>query len=401
MTKQVYILILLFLSGCNTITLDVTEEELPFFADLSEVKYSETSQSLSDFVESIEYIRLSEKPLIPDLGLSLLFIDKNDNIYFYKENINKYNSNGKFIKTLLKKGQGPSEVNFPIMVVFNANDNYFLIKDYGLPYYKIFSINGDYLGKEDYVLSNTGIYKEVFAFWKDKEFFRYRKIGHEPKGEKVNKDSMFFFNVRDLKTKETKIRFKNWLFNIKGIVVGGPSVETGFPFNIGNISDSLMWIRPMKLDTIFYTKDGVNILPYYTIKEPKDAAGYEFKVKVEAGIRNYPMTELMSKLILGEIIVIDSGILFRYEKGNETGVGFCPKNGKAKSYSKTFKNDIDDCLEEIDFILLMKQNRIYEKDGYLYFLVNAFEFFKESCNPPFPDLTEESNPVVVKLKLKK
>ena len=38
---------------------------------------------------------------------------------------------------------------------------------------------------------------------------------------------------------------------------------------------------------------------------------------------------------------------------------------------------------------------------YLYLLINAFEFFNEGCNPPFPDLTEESNPVVVKLKLKR
>lgn len=41
------------------------------------------------------------------------------------------------------------------------------------------------------------------------------------------------------------------------------------------------------------------------------------------------------------------------------------------------------------------------KNGYIYIPVNAFKFFEEGAKPPFPDLTEDSNPVIVKLKLKK
>lgn len=41
------------------------------------------------------------------------------------------------------------------------------------------------------------------------------------------------------------------------------------------------------------------------------------------------------------------------------------------------------------------------KDGYLYSMMNASDFFEEGCKPPFPDLEEDSNPVIVKLKLKK
>ena len=45
-------------------------------------------------------------------------------------------------------------------------------------------------------------------------------------------------------------------------------------------------------------------------------------------------------------------------------------------------------------------NLFYQKDGYLYLLVDAFKFFEEGARPPFADLTEDSNPVLVKLKLK-
>ena len=41
------------------------------------------------------------------------------------------------------------------------------------------------------------------------------------------------------------------------------------------------------------------------------------------------------------------------------------------------------------------------KNGYIHIPVNAYEFFEEGAKPPFPDLTEDSNPVIVKLKLKK
>ena len=41
------------------------------------------------------------------------------------------------------------------------------------------------------------------------------------------------------------------------------------------------------------------------------------------------------------------------------------------------------------------------KGGYLYVLVDAFKFFEEGAKPPFPELVEDSNPVLVKLRLKK
>jgi hypothetical protein len=34
-------------------------------------------------------------------------------------------------------------------------------------------------------------------------------------------------------------------------------------------------------------------------------------------------------------------------------------------------------------------------------LVDAFKFFEDGAKPPFPELAEDSNPVLVKLRLKK
>jgi len=46
-------------------------------------------------------------------------------------------------------------------------------------------------------------------------------------------------------------------------------------------------------------------------------------------------------------------------------------------------------------------NRLfYVENNYLYLLVGAESFFKEGSKPPFENLTEKSNPVVLKIKLK-
>ena len=49
----------------------IQQEYKPHIIDLSEAEYSEEPQLLSDFVESIEYIKFSEEPLIPDLVLHI------------------------------------------------------------------------------------------------------------------------------------------------------------------------------------------------------------------------------------------------------------------------------------------------------------------------------------------
>ena len=65
-----------------------------------------------------------------------------------------------------------------------------------------------------------------------------------------------------------------------------------------------------------------------------------------------------------------------------------------------FVNDVDECFKYWNPSGVLGGSG-WVKDGYLYALMNAYEFFEEGCKPPFSDLTEESNPVIVKLKLKK
>lgn len=86
-----YLCILLFiLIGCTPAQKQVMQNDAeiqhPYIIDMSELEISETPQMLSDFADSISYIRLSEEPLLPEIALTFhLYVDKNENIYIRRQ----------------------------------------------------------------------------------------------------------------------------------------------------------------------------------------------------------------------------------------------------------------------------------------------------------------------------
>ena len=64
MKNTFFLILFLFLLSCQNSSKDKHNEYS--IIDLTEMEYSESPQLLSDFVESIEYIKLSEDPLVTD-----------------------------------------------------------------------------------------------------------------------------------------------------------------------------------------------------------------------------------------------------------------------------------------------------------------------------------------------
>lgn len=84
-------------NSASTVTVDETITLSPQKIDLTDVEYSETPQLLSDFVDSIEYIRLSDQPLIPDTRKVRLSEDVQGNLYLDFNEIYKYTPRGKYL----------------------------------------------------------------------------------------------------------------------------------------------------------------------------------------------------------------------------------------------------------------------------------------------------------------
>ena len=62
-------------------------------------------------MDSIEYIRLSEDILLPDISRFQIEVDDNDSIFLSGgSGVYKFTPQGKYIGNLIKKGQGPGEI---------------------------------------------------------------------------------------------------------------------------------------------------------------------------------------------------------------------------------------------------------------------------------------------------
>ena len=109
----------------------------------------------------------------------------------------------------------------------------------------------------------------------------------------------------------------------------------------------------------------------------------------------------MAKEFLGNVCPFENGVLFNYViSRDKKGTGFCPANGMCGLISEYYRNDIDNYLPALDLNKKLSYGTYYQKGNYMYVLVDAYRFFEEKANPPFMDLKEDSNPVLVKLRLK-
>ena len=409
-----WVLVMALITACSSTPKQAATEtvapQLPYTIDLSEVEFSNEPQCLSEFADSIEYIMLSDDVLFPDMFHLRWLLDKENNIIIDHGNIDKFTPDGKHIKSLLRFGQGPGEVNgMKLSAAYDLDNNYVYVKSYGAMDYAQFTLDGEYAGKV-IKMDSAGHHRHFLAIKNNREIFHYEGstwyfyTKDNTKEDRVNPDGPYLFYVNNQLTDSIEYKKTNGLYHIKPKVINrGTAINNGWPMNYG-YADNDFWLRHYHQDTIYRTKDAVTFEPWYVIKPHPQMADYEFMVRML--VVDVTMTDVKSKHYLGNVIATDAGIFYRYSVGSDeekSGFGFCPKNGKARTYSnKGFKNDLDEYLPPLELSYkILSGTKGFQKDGYLYMLVDAFKFFEDGAKPPFPELAEDSNPVLVKLRLKK
>ena len=400
--------ILAILSCQNNDQTKLESTEYPYIVDFSEVEYTQEPQCISEFSDTIEYIRLSDDILLPDPCELSIVLDNDNNIYIEHDRIEKFNPTGEYIKSLYNIGQGPKEISNKLLpAAYGFDENIVYIDDFGKEEYSKFTLNGDYLGKVKRK-DSIGHYRTYIAILNKRAIYYYQGdlnffyLRHKFNGMDFNPDGKYLFFSNNLLTDSVEYRHENKNYKIKA---NGHSnsitFSHGWPILYGYI-DSNVWLRHSHHYTIYRSTNAINFTPWYEIIPHSQMGDYKFMINEQ--IDAITRTELNSKHYLEGIIATDVGIFFSYSVGlwNKYGIGFCHKNEKAKSYSdKPFKNDLDEYLPQLDFSYsLFNTNKSFQKNGYLYLLVEAYKFFEDGAKPPFTDLTEDSNPIVVKIKLK-
>jgi len=79
--------------------------------------------------------------------VTFFVVDENESIYaldWKANNIKVFDSNGKFVRTIAKQGQGPGEINFPSGLLITS-ENELLVEDAGNRRLAYFSLEGEFL----------------------------------------------------------------------------------------------------------------------------------------------------------------------------------------------------------------------------------------------------------------
>lgn len=395
---------LLFLSCTSTQKQETTEGYS--IIDLTEVEYSDASPKLSEFADSISYIRLDEEPLIADIWDTGIIVT-DDAMFVDCEQILKYTLDGKFLLSLFKKGNAPGEASKNTRGIYNFEDKYVTFSNAMGLYNNSYSFDGKFLGfqnklededpEDKFDVNENKSKKQICGYLDNIQIYAYdyKNIGVKT-GAKLNPHGPILLYAKDLNTDSVIYKLPNYHFDIKATYQNAMVKPEGYPLDYGNI-DSIYWVKSVVQDTIYRTSDFKSVRPWYVFKLKKNAADYSHKVHL--ALLDVDESE-WSKEGLTNVFALESGVLFRYETSTIAGVGYCKAGGKAKVISRYFENDLDGFLKKLS-LEGMNKHIFSQCNGYFYALVNAEEFFKEGSKSPFPDLTEDSNPVVVKLKLKK
>lgn len=405
---QYIFVIVLFCSCTSTVKQEKPEEISEGYSiiDLTEVEYSDVSPKLSEFADSISYIRLDEEPLIGGIWNSAVVV-VDDAIFIDCEQIYKYTLDGKYVMSLFKKGNGPGEAIKFNRGVYNFDKEYVTFANNAGACYNSYSFDGKFVGNQNKVrdedpddkfdVEKTKGNKIICGYHNNMQAYCY---GYNPfpakRGEVLNPYGPVLLYLKDLTTDSVIYKLRNFHFDFKATKQGPTAMDSGFPADYGTV-DSIFWVKPNTLDTIYRTTDFKSLRPWYVFKQKNSATDHTFQVR--AILMDVDKSEFSREGGLS-VYALESGVIFEYRTSAGYGKGYCKAGGKVKNISRAFENDLDDYLKELTFDWL-GQRKLFQRNGYLYALVSAEEFFKEGSKSPFPDLTEESNPVIVKMKLKK
>ena len=390
--------ILLFSFGlfsCNTKSKpkeEITEVSKPIAIDMTSVKHIDTPIKLSQIATNIEYIALAENPLINNITFSPIRIFE-DTLYLDGENIYKYTPDGKFIKKLFPEGPGPKEAKKlkTVPAAFNERERYVTFKNSIGNTYKSYSFDGDYLGEKIATDTANIILK---AYFHNNQIYEQRKYGPFKTNEKLNIIGPNIFYAKDLLTDSISFRYAN-------PIPAGDAVYRGRRLELEvemryMIIDSLLWFKHVAIDTLYATSDLKSVKPMYIFNTDNSYMDMESFLRFRVG--DLSKDECISRRIIGGVLpLFNKGLLYTV---NEE-LGLFDSLGRSEGYTnKPVENDLDNYLKFIDLAKIIDLGAFSIYKGHMYFLVNSFSFFEDGSSSPFPNLTEDSNPVVVKLKLK-
>lgn len=383
----------------NNSELAEVEDAAPIVIDYKNAKEVDEPLKLSEFCESISYIRLDDSLLIEDVKMvPIHLID--DTFYIDADNIYTFTKEGKAVKALCTKGAGPEDILKYAQSGFSREMREFTFENNACGKFSIFTLDGKFV-KNETRWEDSITYKNLEARYKNFEI--YDTSCPNSKSQQTRSNSPMgphLMYVRDLITDSIVYTLDNWADDEKAEY---RCFAQGFELSTVNVEDSSFWFKYCAIDTIFATIDFETVKPKYVFDTDGKTMGLRKLAHLKVG--DVDENELSSSYIITDFIPLPMNrILYKvggFSMTSKQIIGISTSDGQANHHTSwLIQNDMDNTLKNIKLGEILTYSRFDYKDNSLYFLVNAVDFFEEGCKPPFEDMDEDSNPVVVKLTLK-
>lgn len=361
--------------------------------DLSNVLYENSSAKLSDFVESISYISLSDDKLIGDI--SQLYYT--DNKFFIRcgTAIQIFASDGSYLKPLFKEGNGPGEAICLERFTCNEEQNIITFPAFGSFLYH-YDLDGNFIKRESNAIN--GRYKKVIGY---QDFTRfYTHSAPTPiMGESSNIYGDTLLYGEDIRNNQIVFSQENPYKEVKVVYHGVIAELESADFVTGRL-DSSFWYRNLFMDTLYlFNKNKQKFFPKYAFQLGENVWDMETYMHLYYMDKEY-LRQLDSKTFLQELFLGKNSLIYKLKKSGNEGIGvYSLAEQKNITFSNNiFENDLDNYLKKVDLAQALLNG--YCDGEYLYFPIQAYCFFEEGNTPFATTITEDSNPIIVKMRLK-
>lgn len=362
--------------------------------DLRNLKFPKNrALNLSEIADSVTFIRLPQNVLLSDVQSINIIDETNEMLIFSNGLVFRYDKNSKYINKVFSSGRGPNDAICFKLPIINSQQKFVTVDDNFSVYYKTFSLTGDLISKQ--VKSNDKSAKIVVGYSDNFEISYTKNYSNFSTPDSCNIYGNYLMEVKDVVNNKSVYNLPNpdrdFRYQATDKITGVTLIENFLCFDKAT---RYCYFSIANSDTIYRTTNFADVQSKYYIQldEPRhDVKSYMMHIngaydKSKSGYLKSGLSKFTDRYFFMQFM----------KRSDDTNVCYDNSTGFVVEFDK-IKDDIGG--SEIETILMM--DKLSQHKNKLYYPIDALTILDSGNASKFSGLTENSNPVIMVVHLKK
>lgn len=362
--------------------------------DLRNLKFTKNSVlNLSEIADSVTFVKLSQTVLLSDVR-SISIMDETNEILVFSDNLlYRYDKSGNYIGKVFNSGRGPNEAICYMPPIVNSQQKFVTIDDNISNYYKTIDFTGNIISRQD--KWTNGVRKTVVGYSDNLEVSYKKNDSYLSSPNSCNIYGDYLVEVNDISTKKNIYNLpnpdKDFRYQSKNTL---SSVTLSENFLYFNKTTNYCYFSIANADTIYRTTNFMDVEAKFSIKlsEPRHT--------VKSYMMQYNGAHDKSRsgyLISGRRLFSDRYFFFNFYKTPDIAT-ICYDNALNTTIEfDKIKDDVGGSGIEIP----VRVHQLFSYNNKLYHPIDALTILDSGNASKFKGLTEDSNPMIMVIHLKK